>query len=50
MLKLLNIYRLSRDLRDAKRLVAHARKHPMSLCLLSPDELLIYDEARMIAY
>jgi len=46
MVKLLNAYRVSRDLRDAWKLVKHAYKHPMSLCLLSFDELAVYDEAK----
>ena len=46
MIKLLNAYRASRTLPDAIRLVKHAYKHPMSLCLLSLDELAVYDEAK----
>jgi len=46
MLKLLAKYRVSRTQADAVRLINHAYKHPMSLCLLSFDELAVYDEAK----
>jgi len=46
MVKLLNKYRVSRSMLDAVRLVKYAYKHPMSLCLLSHDELVVYDEAK----
>ena len=45
MLKILYAFKYDPSLRNAQRVVQHAHKHPMSLCLLSVDELLIYDRA-----
>lgn len=41
MSKLLTAFENNQTIENARKLVAHDRKHPMASCLLSPDEHIV---------
>ena len=45
MLKLLDTFKTTNSLANARKLVAHGRKHPFSLCFLTEDDAHILREA-----
>lgn len=45
MYKLLEAFKQTHTQQAADRVVKHANKHPMSLCLLNPADILTYQAA-----
>ena len=49
MLKLLEAYKTVNSLANAKRLAAHARRHPFAVAFLTEDDAHILTEALRLA-
>jgi len=49
MYKLLKQFEENRTQQAANRVIKHARKHPMSICLLTAAELQVYAAAAYMA-
>ncbi len=51
MTKLLATYRADPSLKNAQKVAANHRKHPMAACLLAPEDAdLLVEALRQVAY
>lgn len=48
MTKLLNKFAANPSKENAARVMAYSAKHPMAMCLLTPEEFAIYHRAQML--
>jgi len=48
MSKLLEAFKTTNSLVNARKLVANARRHPMAMCMLTEDDAHIFREAERL--